>query len=369
VEGDVNALSATQGSADGQVSEAVWSERDTTPSAVDDALRALLKDRHGKNHSFAPARVLNMVTIADRDWRGEIANRLDRVGRYHPSRSILCAVEAGRRRIDARIAVAAPESPHDGGIALGHENVELTIGPQHLDQLETLVDPLLITDLTTVLWAPHGHDGGIEALRKAGQVVLYDSVEMTSVEDGLARATELSSSFHVVDLAWLRSTPWRERIAMSFDPPALRPELWRITGVAVRHHPDSAVAALLLVGWLASRLGWRPGAMVRRTDLMHGRCRSLRQDVAVRLSPATGQSTPGLAGITIETASGLSLSLDRGPGGLHAVRKTRDGGTSSWVVMGASRGEAGILGMGVREALLRDSTYRPAVEAATAMLG
>ena len=28
-----------------------------TPSAVDDALRALLKDRHGKNHAFAPARV------------------------------------------------------------------------------------------------------------------------------------------------------------------------------------------------------------------------------------------------------------------------------------------------------------------------
>ena len=97
------------------------------------------------------------------------------------------------------------------------------------------------------------------------------------MEDGLARAIEMASSFHVVDLAWLRSTPWRERIAMSFDPPALRPELGRITGVAVRHHPESEVAALLLVGWLASRLGWTPGAMVRRTDLMHGRCRGPRR--------------------------------------------------------------------------------------------
>lgn len=351
------------------VSEAVWSERDTTPSAVDDALRAMLRDRHGADESFAPARVLNMVTITDRDWRGEIVNRLDRVGRYHPSRSILCAVEPGRRSMDARIAVAAPEAPRDGGIALGHESVELTIGPGHLRKLDTLVDPLLISDLATVLWAPHGHDDGIDALCKVGQVVLYDSVAMTSVEDGLARATELLASFHVVDLAWLRSEPWRERIAMSFDPPALRPELGRITAVAVRHHPDSAVAALLLIGWLASRLGWKPGAMVRRTDLMHGRCRGPRQDVAVRLSADPRQSAPGLAGITIETASGLSLALDRGPGGLHAVRRTRDGSESSWTVMGASRGEAGILGMGIRAALLRDFTYRPAVEAATQMLG
>ncbi len=43
----------------------------------------------------------------------------------------------------------------------------------------------------------------------------------------------------------------------AFDPPALRRELAAITSVAVRHHPESTVAALLLVGWLASRLEWQ----------------------------------------------------------------------------------------------------------------
>jgi hypothetical protein len=38
-------------------------------------------------------------------------------------------------------------------------------------------------------------------------------------------------------------------------------------------------------------------------------------------------------------------------------------------VLGASRGESGILGEGIRQALLRDPTYEPALEAATAMLG
>jgi hypothetical protein len=38
-------------------------------------------------------------------------------------------------------------------------------------------------------------------------------------------------------------------------------------------------------------------------------------------------------------------------------------------VMGASRGEAGILGEGVRQALLRDPTYTPALEAGRVMVG
>jgi hypothetical protein len=36
-------------------------------------------------------------------------------------------------------------------------------------------------------------------------------------------------------------------------------------------------------------------------------------------------------------------------------------------VLGASRGEGGILGEGVRQGLLRDPTYRPALAAACAM--
>jgi glucose-6-phosphate dehydrogenase assembly protein OpcA len=351
------------------VSEAVWSEQATSPTAIEEALRALLRDRHAANRSFAPARVLNLVTIADREWKGEIANRLERAGRHHPSRSILCAVEPGRRTLDARVAVAAPdETGGDGELALGHEHVELTIGPEHLDNLDTVVDPLVVSDLPTVLWAPHGHRRGIGALRRVGQVVLYDSVQMPSVDEALARARELAEDLHVVDLGWLRTTPWRERIALSFDPPALRPELGRLKAVTVRHHPDSAVAGLLLVGWLASRLGWTPGAMVRRHDLLYGRAKGPRQDVALRLEPEDNQAAPGLAGITVETASGTSLSLDRGPGGLHAERRTRDGRTWSWTIMGASRGEAGILGDGIRAALMRDRTYRPALDSATRML-
>jgi len=38
-------------------------------------------------------------------------------------------------------------------------------------------------------------------------------------------------------------------------------------------------------------------------------------------------------------------------------------------VLGASRGEPGILGEGIRHALMRDPTYEPALAAARALLG
>ena len=41
---------------------------------------------------------------------------------------------------------------------------------------------------------------------------------------------------------------------------------------------------------------------------------------------------------------------------------------SEWTVLGASRGEGGILGEGIRQALLRDSAYVRAIGCAEAML-
>ncbi len=76
----------------------------------------------------------------------------------------------------------------------------------------------------------------------------------------------------------------------------------------------------------------------------------------------------GLAGLTIETARGESLSLDRGDGGLRAVRVEPKREPHEWTILGASRGESGILGEGIRQALLRDPTYRPALVAANALL-
>jgi glucose-6-phosphate dehydrogenase assembly protein OpcA len=348
---------------------AVWSERDTSPADIEAALRELLKDRHAHGESYAPARVLNLIVIADREWRGEILNRLERVGRYHASRTILCAVEQGRGEIDAYATMEAEEEAiASGELAVAHEEVVLDIGPRHLEHLDRIVDPLVVTDLPTVVWSPHGHQQAVDSLLRLAQVVLLDSVTEPDARCAIERAVELTRRAYVVDLAWLRSTPWRERVAATFDPPEWREQLAGIGAVTVRYSPDSEVAGVLLIGWLARRLGWEAPPLTGDDGCWSGSARNADGEVSLTMQADPTMPIPGLAGVTIETRSGLSMSLDRGPGGLIARRRTPAGHESSWTVLGASRGEAGILGEGIRQAMLRDKAYGAALSAAEEML-
>jgi glucose-6-phosphate dehydrogenase assembly protein OpcA len=346
----------------------VWRESNTTPARIDAALRDLEARRHqGDDQPFVPARVMNLVAIVEADFRGEIENRLQRVGRYHPSRLVLCAVEEGRTTLDAWAGIGTDDATaQPGHIAVAHERIEVTIGPRHLPTLDRIVDALLVPDLATMVWAPHGHEEGVDALRRLAQIILVDSQDQPDVAQALGRASDLADAAYVVDIAWLRSTPWRERIAAIFDPPPMRSALWAVSGVTVRHREDSLASALLFCGWLSSRLGWKPGSLSTARGSWSGHARARRQEVRMQLEPVH-MNPPGLAGVTIELASGDAVSLDRGPGGLRSVRRSRDGSEQAWTVLGASRGESGILGEGVRQALLRDPTYVPALSCARVM--
>jgi glucose-6-phosphate dehydrogenase assembly protein OpcA len=346
----------------------VWREDDTTPGRIEAALRRMFVERYKQERAYVPARVMNMVVVVEQESRGEIENRLERVGRFHPSRLVICAVEPGRRKLSAWATVGTQDAPKSGSIAIGRERVELLVGERHLPKLDTIVDPLVISDLATMVWAPHGHPEAIDALRRLAQIVLVDSQDEPDVEAALARAQDLAGDNYVVDLAWLRSTPWRERVAAAFDSPRRRPELRAISGVTVRHREDSLASALLYVGWLSSRLAWKPGPLAFAKGRWSGHAGTRRQDIRVTLQPVD-QNAPGLAGVTVELASGEAMALDRAPGGLRAMRRDRDGAEHAWTVMGASRGEGGILGEGVRQALLRDPTYKPALASAREMVG
>jgi glucose-6-phosphate dehydrogenase assembly protein OpcA len=345
-----------------------WAAEDTSAGEIEAALRGLLKERFAEHETFAPARVLNLVVIADYDWKGEIQNRLDRVGRYHASRTILLAVEPGRTTLDAHAEIDVEDTDAGGQMVAGTEQITIFCGERHLNGLDSIVDPLVVSDLATLVWAPHGHREGCEALLDLTQIVLVDSVNEPDAAGAMHRAQELSREVYVVDLAWLRSTPWRERVAASFDPSMWRDELRRISSVTVRHRPDSGASAVLFFGWLATRLGWSVESLVARNGSRWGKARAKRGEVTLEMEPDPSMSAPGLAGVTIETASGMSITLDRGPGGLAATRSLADGRSTAFTVMGASRGEAGILGEGIRQALLRDHTYAPALEAAATML-
>lgn len=92
--------------------------------------------------------------------------------------------------------------------------------------------------------------------------ILVDSSAMTDLTADFAVLGDVVAGrqhARVTDALWLRMLAWRQAIAQVFDQPAARADLARLDSVelAVRPSPGGRAAALLLAGWLASRLGWR----------------------------------------------------------------------------------------------------------------
>ena len=281
--------------------------------------------------AFVPARVLNLVVIVDGEFRGEIENRLERVGPLPPVAARAAARSSpGRKTIDAWASVGTEDATEPGEISLGRERVELDIGERHLQALDTIVDPLLVPDLATLVWAPHGHAEAVDALRRLAQIVLVDSQDEPDVAAALdarrraARATPTSST----------SRGCARRRGASASPPrstrrALRP---RAGGDLGGHRPPPRRTrwppALLFCGWLCSRLGWQPGlALAGGGGRWSGHARARRAGgQAARSSRSSSPSAPGPGGR--DDRDGLGRARCRStarPAGCASVRRARDG--------------------------------------------
>ena len=264
------------------------------------------------------------------------------------------------RTLDAWAAMSYDESGSGGGVM--HEQVEIDLGEEHLSRLDTILDPVIVSELPTMVWSPHGHRDAVESMRRMIDVMLLDSDDGDGGDDGFSYAAEMLETGYVVDLAWLRTTPWRERLASSFDPPWRREMLATIERIEIRHRESTHTSALLLAGWLASRLGWKPEPLRetgrsrlegRRPSAQAGGRAGARAQRAGRARPARGHrrlrrrllpvARPRSRRTGARVSAGTAMS-------------------ASWQVLGASRGEGGILGEGVRQAHLRDPTYGPALE-------
>ena len=62
----------------------------------------------------------------------------------------------------------------------------------------------------------------------------------------------------IFNLAWRRLKPWRRILSQSLAPTVLPGALQRIDAIELHHGPHALPLAWLLLGWLASRLDWRP---------------------------------------------------------------------------------------------------------------
>src|SRR5436189_3325406 len=120
-----------------------WTAQGTTPAEIAEALRRLLVEGQTRHAGHAPARALSLVCVCNKDESDEVTARLRGAGRYLASRTIVCAVEPHRERIDATAEISSEGVSSSDGLALLRETVVLELGEQHLSRLEPIVDPLV----------------------------------------------------------------------------------------------------------------------------------------------------------------------------------------------------------------------------------
>jgi len=247
-----------------------WSGQAVDVQAIDAALGRLRE----KAADTAPAEgaalgsrtsVLTLVAYAlDAAAAQRAGETIAALPEYHPSRTIVVLAQPSDAEpaIDARLSAHCHIAPGlEGQVCF--EEVALTVKGRAAGHLHSVVLPLLVPDLPVYSWwsgdlpdDPHLLDDILEASDR----FIVDSTRFSDAQLGLPCLASLvqHTATAVCDLSWTRLNSSRQFIAQFFDAPGLRPYLDTLTAVDIEHVAGSAAQALLLTGWLAARLGWRP---------------------------------------------------------------------------------------------------------------
>lgn len=136
--------------------------------------------------------------------------------------------------------------------------------------LEGAVMPLLDPELPVYLWwrgDPPFEGELFERLVETADCMVFDSADFGEPDEDLEWLADLVATqpFEIAysDVNWARLTAWRALTAQFFDGIEYRDHLRRISSVRIGYAEPGArdgrvsAQAWLLLGWLASRLGWR----------------------------------------------------------------------------------------------------------------
>lgn len=147
------------------------------------------------------------------------------------------------------------------GGAVCSEQISFRLSGEAAKSLQSVVFSHLDSDLPLALWWQADFRSPVEGkLWRWVDRLLFDSrywkkpaeqFAIISQITGLAEARTL-----LCDLNWARSLPVRQALAGIFDTPGTLPELYLLRKLELDHAPGYRTTALLVLGWLADRLGW-----------------------------------------------------------------------------------------------------------------
>ncbi len=239
------------------------------------------------------------------------------------------------------------------------EEIVLTSGRDAVGRVSGAIQGLLLSDLPVYVF----HQGNLSSIDPIimglGEVMDGLIVDSAGFEDLTAALHDLITLLHaphfhawLYDLNWQRTLPWRRAMAHCFDRESHRAELKTISEVEIEHHGARA-QALLILGWLVSRLRWQ--MIPVSSDANVWQVRSGQQTVTLRLKPVQAD-TIGIKGVTMITgASTHTIKQSDDASCLiseeHNTIRLRAGGTGALISMILDRGQ-------------RDRIYEEALSAA-----
>lgn len=241
-----------------------------SPEEIERSLGELWREIEGAQSGATQVRMLNLLVYLPEQPASDIGTAISNVAVQHPGRTITLIFDDNPPRAEATIACRVGD---DARQACGEQIILQGSSAGH--PLHSLAISLLQPGLPVTIWW-HGpvefesHLFG-EFAKVADRIVL-DSRTWPDPLPALITQIKIvqtnGSLLRFSDLQWVALTPWRRLIAQVFDLPAARKALPSMREIVVDYGGPAQIGtgALLLAGWLMSRLGWEMDGIATRDE-------------------------------------------------------------------------------------------------------
>jgi hypothetical protein len=228
-----------------------WSGEDVHLADVDTALARLRTQlvEEGGPPAMRTSVMTHLAWVSD-EWLDKARGALAGMAERHPSRTIILIPDpdSGKDRIDASVSLEC-YALASVGREICSEVIELRLHGTRAKAPASIVEPMLVADLPVFLrWRgePVWASPELEQLVEVVDRLIVDSTEWDDLPYPYRHLADLFERTAVSDIAWARTSRWRTLLA------SLWPEVADVGTIRVK---GTAAQALLLAGWLRSRLG------------------------------------------------------------------------------------------------------------------
>ncbi|BAZ65984.1 OpcA protein [Fischerella sp. NIES-4106] len=195
----------------------------------------------------------------------------DEIALRNPCRIItLLPVVGEDEGVKAQVSAYCPIQKGTSTSLVCCEYITLTGTAAALERIGGMIPALTIGGLPKFLWwkaTPDANNGLFKRLAAICNNVIVDSCNFNKPEtDLLSLQSLVENGVPVADLNWRRLSGWQELTAEAYDQPQRRDALIEIDKVNIDYEKGNSTQALLFLGWLASRLNWRPVSYQKESD-------------------------------------------------------------------------------------------------------